>query len=278
MIPVKLVDGSFVQSYSFGYAGENILAKPLYIEWDRTPGPAPVTVFTDSKLREAGRHGPGKKVALLIESPAIRRGVYEQIVELAPTFDVVLTFNMDLVEQGDPFRFYPLGGSWIPMRRWGMGNKTRLVSLLTSSKTGQEGHRLRHAIALRWPDMVDVYGADYGGYVKSKIPTLEPYRYSVIIENTKHRSYFTEKLIDALCLGTVPIYWGTPDSGEFFDPDGIIQFDDLLDFEKVLGYIGPRDYTTRIVSIRRNLNTAREYRCPEDWLWRHYPGVFDASH
>lgn len=273
-IPVKLVDGSFVQAFSFGFGGENVLFRPRYIEWDRTPGPAPVKVFTDAKIPLAYEDPCPRKVAILVESPAVRAKLYKEIPDFCEPFDVVLTFHKPLLKLGDPFRFYPLGGSWIPAQQWGMGHKTRLVSLLASPKTGQEGHRLRHAVALRWGDTIDVYGAEYGGYIESKIPTLAPYRYSVVIENTRSPSYFTEKLIDCLSLGTVPIYWGTPDVGEFFDPDGILSFETVGELERILEYIGYRDYTTRMVSIRRNLKLAWEYRCPEDWIWEHYPGLF----
>jgi len=34
---------------------------------------------------------------------------------------------------------------------------------------------------------------------------LTPYRYSVVIENVREPGYFSEKLVDALLCGTVPI-------------------------------------------------------------------------
>ncbi len=47
---------------------------------------------------------------------------------------------------------------------------------------------------------------------------LAPYRYSVVIENVQERDYFSEKLIDAILCKTVPIYWGCPNIGDYFDP------------------------------------------------------------
>ena len=38
---------------------------------------------------------------------------------------------------------------------------------------------------------------------------------------------FTEKLIDAFLTGTIPLYWGCPTIGEFFDMDGILLFDNV---------------------------------------------------
>jgi hypothetical protein len=46
--------------------------------------------------------------------------------------------------------------------------------------------------------------------------------FSVCIENSSERNYFTEKLIDCFAQKVIPIYWGAPNVSEFFDPDGII--------------------------------------------------------
>ena len=44
--------------------------------------------------------------------------------------------------------------------------------------------------------------------------------------NWNFGKYFTEKLIDALITKTVPIYWGAPYIGDFYDNRGIIHFED----------------------------------------------------
>ena len=52
--------------------------------------------------------------------------------------------------------------------------------------------------------------------LKKKEDGLKSYKYSIIIENSSEVNYFTEKLIDACLLETVPIYWGAPNISEYF--------------------------------------------------------------
>jgi len=59
---------------------------------------------------------------------------------------------------------------------------------------------------------------NYIGAVKEKLDTLLQYKYTVVCENSLQ--YVSEKLIDAILAGTVPIYIG-PNLKEFGFPEGI---------------------------------------------------------
>lgn len=39
--------------------------------------------------------------------------------------------------------------------------------------------------------------------------------FAVAIENTNHRGYFTEKILDLFLLRSIPIYWGCSNIGDF---------------------------------------------------------------
>jgi len=52
-------------------------------------------------------------------------------------------------------------------------------------------------------------------------------QFHIAIESTSTINYFSEKLIDALITKTVPIYWGCPNIGDFFDTRGIISINDI---------------------------------------------------
>ena len=43
----------------------------------------------------------------------------------------------------------------------------------------------------------------------------------MVIENIRERNYFTKKIVDAVLWETVPIYWGGPNIGDFFDTSGM---------------------------------------------------------
>ena len=68
---------------------------------------------------------------------------------------------------------------------------------------------------------VDVLGRGYVPF-ENKWEGLLPYHYSIVIENAQEPYYFTEKIIDAMMCNTIPIYWGTPNIGDYFDVTGMV--------------------------------------------------------
>lgn len=60
------------------------------------------------------------------------------------------------------------------------------------------------------PTMADFYFApcNYLGPVEDKVATLAKYDYSLVIENSGH--YMSEKLMDSLLAGNLPVYVGAP--------------------------------------------------------------------
>ncbi|MEO0854844.1 MAG: glycosyltransferase family 10, partial [Cyanobacteria bacterium J06648_11] len=102
--------------------------------------------------------------------------------------------------------------------------KTRQISIIASGMRKLVGHKLRHSVIdrIRAEGLeVDVLGRAYKPFDK-KWEGLAPYRYSVVIENSREEGYVTEKLIDTLLCDTIPIYWGAPDIAEMFDTHGMI--------------------------------------------------------
>jgi hypothetical protein len=270
---IKIVDSTFSHCHALGLAGENIGQAPSDFRWDFTPGPADVKIFTDIRLSEALNDTAKIKIGLLVESPAIAEVSHYAAFELRDTFDVIFTHSKNLLSTGEPFKFYPLGGSWI--KEWSVFPKTELVSIITGAKHKTLGQKLRHHAAIRYTNLA-IFGQPYTGYFPSKVPMLRPFRYSVVIENGKEDYYFSEKLIDCLSQGTIPIYWGCPSIGSFFDMDGIIPFHELDELGNILQQISAQDYLAKLPAVNKNLELARDFRCAEDWIWRHYEGVFNG--
>ena len=266
MLTVKVVDSTFSHNPAIGYAGERRGDKPRFFHWDTSPGDAELKVWTDIRLKEALDDTAIRKVALLIEPPSVNAGMYEWIAEHHYHFDAVLTHQKNLVETGHPFLFYPYGGSWI--REWGMYPKDKMISMLVSPKGLTEAHRLRHQAA-KLPN-VDSYGNGVGRWVESKAEALREYRFAVIIENGQSDWYFSEKLVDAISQGCVPIYRGCPSIGRFFNLEGIIQWQELDELEAIVRSLTPDDYEWRRRWVEANIEQARLYQCPEDWIMRTY--------
>jgi hypothetical protein len=270
MLQVKLRDGSFPQSNSATLAGDNSGQVPAFFEWDRDPDPGPVTWFTDICLAQALDDTSPKKIAWLIEPPEISANHYQFVLDNPGLFDHVLTWDREFIGKIDNGLLYYFGGCWVDS--WRIYDKTADVSLIASRKNSTVGHKLRHEIAGRYRDWLDLFGAGYQE-IPSKKQALAPYRYSVVIENTRRDWWFTEKIIDSFLTGTVPIYWGCDLFG-LFNPDGVITFNKLDDLEAIFNYIGPADYNLRRDAIQANFDLARRYVCVEDWLYRFYPFLF----
>jgi len=283
MIVVPLRNGTF-QGPSMSLGGENADEAPKLLRWERVEGRlphTPVAVFTDMCLDEVLLSRSPTNIAILIEPAAFSTTHYDKAERLEAHFDAIFTYDLARlragVQRGAPWRFYPFGGSWIA--DWHVYEKQRLVSHIVSPKYVTEGHKMRHEIAARFGDFVDVWGALVEGQPRfePKHKALRHYMYSVVVESARADYYFTEKLIDCISQGTVPIYWGCPGVDGFLDGDGIIPFGDLDDLAYVLASISTQDYLHRMPAIKRNLELARGFRCAEDWLAREHGWLFEDS-
>lgn len=271
-----LFDGSFPHQRSATLGGENDGLTPQLVEWQREAHGAYSTFYTDLCLDRA-IGAPGLKVAWLLEPPSLHSTHYIQAARLEDYFDYILTFNARLLNRSDKWLYYPLGGSWIATPNWGAKEKSKQLSIIASQKTGAVGHRLRHQIVRQYGDRMDVWGRGYTP-VESKQTALAPYRYSLVIESIRMDAYFSEKLIDCMSQGTVPIYWGCPSIADFFDPAGIIQFRELNELPAILDFIGKDDYEVRTQAIHKNMLLAKKYTIAEDWVCRHYPFLVEGAH
>ena len=106
--------------------------------------------------------------------------------------------------------------------------------------------------------------------VDTKEETLLDYRYSIIIENTKQDNYITEKLIDCLIVGTIPIYWGCPNVSDYFNMEGIPTFNTLDELKNILPKLTEDFYNSKIKVVKENLELAKKFCITEDWLYENY--------
>jgi len=245
-------------SIIFGEHNQSRLTPYITWLWDRGPINNDVTVFSDSHLEEAACHPSSCKIAILIEPPVVSGYAYEFIRVHSDLFQYIFTFDESLLSISNKFIPYTWGTPWIGKPERKIYTKDRMVSIIASSKNFAEGHRLRHEVANRYRDSMELLGNGYRA-IGNKTEGLAPYRYSVTIENCKIDSYFSEKLLDCFLTGTVPIYWGCPRIADFFDPDGIIVFDTSDDLGIILKYLSVEDYERRMPAIEHNFKQVSEY-------------------
>jgi hypothetical protein len=87
--------------------------------------------------------------------------------------------------------------------------------------------------------------------------------FSVTIENDIYETYWSEKILDCFATGTIPIYLGSPDIGDFFNMEGIILLTDDFDINS----LSIDEYNSRIPAIKDNLNRVLNYDIIEDIIY-----------
>ena len=208
-----------------------------------------------------------KKYAWLLESKDIKPHVIDDIkrnyLHYVRVYDAIFTHNSELVALHKKFKFAPLYGSWITEPQ--LYEKSKLVSMICSNKVMCQGHQHRLSWAQRLQGSVDFYGRGFNE-IHSKEEGLIDYMFSVAIENSSYGSYFTEKVQDCFATATIPIYYGAPDIGKFFNPDGIITLTDDFDVSKLTTEM----YYDKIDAVKENLEIIKSLPINEDNIYKTY--------
>lgn len=264
MITVNLWDEAFRHNPGSSVHGKT--ARHIRYVRDRQVWPG-VTLFTDVHLAArsvmtAVVNSP-VKVGWLLEPREYKPELYESAVKHMPRLNLLLTHDQELIDRyPDKVRFVPFGGCWIQEANIGLHRKSKRVSMCYSAKRFLPGHELRHAVAGLVPG-VDLYGHGSRRPVTYKEEALADYEFSIVIENSRARNFFTEKLLDCFAVGTVPVYWGCPNIGDFFDTRGIVQFQSIDDLPGILETL---DYRAHMDGVRENLEWMRQYEITDDWI------------
>ena len=106
--------------------------------------------------------------------------------------------------------------------------KPKLLSVISSDKAFTPGHRQRLEFVMRlrdhFGDRIDLFGRGLRD-VADKWDALAPYKYHVVIENSRYPDYWTEKLSDALLADAYPLYAGCPNIGDYFGENALTALD-----------------------------------------------------
>jgi len=205
---------------------------PKLFKWDFETKNSKVSVYIDSDLSIAVNENCDKiKFLWLLESPEFNGGAIEivknNIKLIEDTFEAVFTYSDEVSSLSNKFHKIFTTNSWIKKPK--IYDKSRLISMITSNKVWTEQQRNRVDFAEKNKDIIDVYGRGFKE-IEDKEQGLQDYMFSICIENYTYDSYFTEKILDCFATGTIPIYKGTKKILDYYDEDGIIFLDDLLDF------------------------------------------------
>lgn len=269
MLEVNIFDSSFIHTENLvGYITCSDLLKPTKIKWlNGLSDYSGVTVFTDNYIGNpiVKQINTKIKVAWLLEPRAIDSRTYSVIVDVEDDFDYILTYDEELLKRSSKYLKYVVGQSRVSDSDCGIHQKTKLVSMIASHKRMSEGHRYRHEIInkLYNKHKFDLWGSGYNSF-QSKNDPLKDYYFSISVMNSKVKDFFTEVLVDNLRLGTIPIFWGCPNIGDYFDINGIITFDTIEELDCILSNLTIDDYYKRLESIKTNLDFSQKYVSTDD--------------
>ena len=188
----------------------------------------------------------------------------------AGAYNYLFTHNQELLDAlpGKSF-VMPLASTWI--KDYEFPEKRFEVSTLVGGKRMAEGHLLRQKLWFK-EDRITApkkffLSGNFGGIENynnnpvlgnDKTPLFDS-QFHICIENTKRRNWFTEKLIDCLQTKTVPIYYGCPNIGDWFDTRGFIIVNDLNEIVDACNRLTSETYSQMLPYIEENYNRSMEY-------------------
>ncbi len=190
-----------------------------------------------------------KMVLLLLESKSVCPKNHSPSLHLK--FDKILTWDDDLVDNRKFFKIY------IPYYRHREGiysvpfSQKKLITSMTQNKVSSAPGELymarRESIRFfdkNFPNDFDLYGGrwnsprtflekklpiltekfvTYKGNPADKLGTISKYKFCLSYENSCGiNGYVSEKILDCLWAGTVPIYWGAENIDKYVDPQCFI--------------------------------------------------------
>lgn len=217
----------------------------------------------------AGKYRYMYKVLLAFTEPQTYRSSDSDIIGHSGLYDLILTYSQAVLNTCPNARPLYFGTPWVDDYT---GTKHFCVSFICGSKSHLAGHRLRHVV-FRLSDIAiptffwvsskvkspALKGLQYPAGVDKSL-LFKDTQFHIAIENCKEQSYFTEKITDCFVTRTVPVYWGCPNIGDFFNLDGIITFDDERDLVEKLNDLNSDSYKKYRDAVEDNYRLVQPYR------------------
>lgn len=145
-------------------------------------------------------------------------------------FDIVITSRED-IQHSYTLKTHYLHPWWIKKTYDELVDIHRVdksleLSAIISSLTSLPRHKERYAFINKlkghYKDKIDWFSKGESTFITDKWEGLRPYKYSIAIENSVYKNYFTEKISDCFLSFCMPFYSGCPNINEFFDDRSFI--------------------------------------------------------
>jgi hypothetical protein len=196
-------------------------------------------------------------------------GIHDWVINNKDLFQAILTWSDKVLNNCENAIFLPFGSTWLKPEQYKKNyEKNFQVSHVRGNLFKTYGHSIRFEYHDRSHKELKIPFKSWEvAGIREKIETCANAKcdlfgdsqFGVAIENTSHRGYFTEKIMELFLFKTIPLYWGCSNIGDFFNPEGIITFNNVDDAIYTLNNLDENYYNDRIKVIEENYYKALKY-------------------
>jgi hypothetical protein len=203
----------------------------------------------------------------VLQEPNEYFGYHDWVIKNQHLFNVILTWDDKVLNNCENAIFLSFGSSWIT-DEISLKSREKKFELghLCGDKLLTYGHHMRHEIFNREKEFKLPTRFKFKGetILPAALITKEEIfgdpMFAIVIENTSHNGYFTEKITDCMMLKTIPIYWGCSDINKFYNPEGIITFQNPDDLIRIANTLTPEYYYSKKEIIEENFNRVKKHQ------------------
>ncbi len=241
--------------------------EPLYVEWVKGHYTAPISIYIDFALPQP-TNPKTKNYGWLCESKTIIGNLYvwckNNIDRLKENYIKVFTHDAELASMSDIFILTQCSGKSF-LNHGEIYPKSKLVSMIASNKRMCSEHLYRQEVIKKFSGQCDHFGRGFNE-IKNKEDGLKDYCFSFALENATYPNMFTEKITDCFMTGTIPIYYGIENIGDYFNTDGIIMLTEDFKIEDLSFEL----YSSKLNAIKENLKLSMDLLLSEDYICRNF--------
>jgi hypothetical protein len=205
---------------------------------------------------------------MVFQEPNEYFGLHDYAIQNKDLFNVILTWSDKVLNNCENAIFLPFGSTWLKKEQHEKEYlKTFQVNHIRGNLLKTYGHTLRFEYHNRVNELKipntswETLGRreDIEECASMKCDAFGKSQFGVCIENTSHRGYFTEKIIEMFLLKTIPVYWGCSNIGDFFNEEGIIIFNNIDDAMHKINNLDENYYASKKDIIEENYIKALQY-------------------
>ena len=252
----------------------------------------PITIFNDYFTKNNWKELKENPINIIIlNEPNQLFGHHTQIQKFPQNYDLILTWGQDVIDNCPNARLFIHGETnldkpYINLFKINPNRKFE-VTFLSGVLKLIEGHKLRQKIlhieeelnisskfwrvlddfnhktgnrpGYRDPgcDIITKEGTPIEGEGKKQVWDRNS-MFHIAVENSRNLNYYTDKIVDCFATKTIPVYWGAPNIGEYFNKEGIITFENEKDLVEILNSLTEEDYKNRLEAVEENYILALE--------------------